>query len=156
MVNSPFCTHRVTSFYTLLQSQLSNASNTSCKSRYAEFTDISPSGEVERLERLKNKCALRNQTLRKDRISLSYATKNSIVMILTYLTCSLPMILCALPGVLNSETPDDIGVPQMYCRILFYLNAPAYPLWYLMFSRRVRKCLGRMSEHWMIRLHLKR
>ena len=149
----------VFTFYVFLytfQSQLSNASNTSCKSKFADFTDISPSGEVERLERLKNKCALRNQTLRKDRISLSYATKNSIVMILTYVTCSLPMVLCALPGVLHIQTPDDASVPQMFCRILFYLNAPAYPLWYLIFSRRVRKCLGRMSELWMVRLHLKR
>ena len=143
-------------YFHSFQSQLSNASNTSSKSRFAEFTDISPSGEVERLERLKNKCALRNQTLRKDRISLSYATKNSIVMILTYVTCSLPMILCTLPGVLKTDSPSDISIPQMFCRILFYLNAPAYPLWYLIFSRRVRKCLGRMSEHWMIRLHLKR
>lgn len=77
-------------------------------------------------------------------------------MILTYVTCSLPTIICAIPGVLRVETPGDVSVPLMFCRIVFYLNAPAYPLWYLIFSKRVRKCLGRMTENWLVGLHLKK
>ena len=87
---------------------------------------------------------------------MSYATKNSSVMILTYVTCTLPMVLCALPGVLPTDAPWDISVPMMFARLAFYLNAPAYPLWYLVFSRRVRKCLTRMCENLLIYLHLKK
>ena len=138
-----------------LQRQLSMGSNGRTSS-FPEFTDISPAGELQRLERLKNTYALRSQTLRKDRISLSNATKNSIVMVLTYFVCSLPMVICSMPGVLSQESPEDMSVPLLFSKIVFFLNAPSYPLWYLIFSRRVRKCLGRMTEHVLVKLHVKR
>ena len=135
-----------------LQQQTSNASRNSIPN--AEFTDISPVGEMQRSQRFKTTCALRNQSMKRERLSLGGATKNSLVMLLTYFLFSFPMVLVSIPGLLPTTTAFSIALPILCCRLIFFINSPAYPIWYLIFSRRVRKCLHRLIKHAKARLNM--
>ena len=137
-----------------LHQTLSNSS-TSSRPKQLDFTDISPGAELHRFQRIKNRNALRKQTLRRDRISLSSATKNSFIMLGTFLACSLPLILSCVPGLFAMMPLQHQLTVSLFCRLLFYINAPAYPMWYLIFSKRVRKCLYRLYENTLIRLNIK-
>lgn len=142
-----------------LSSQLSTISQGSAKSnvRCADFTDISPGAQLHRFQSIKNKLALQNQSLRRDRISLGGATKNSVIMILTFFLCSTPGFICSIPGVLNTDkfTADTLSQTLLMCQLLFYVNAPAYPIWYLVFSKRVRKCLLKLFDTALIRFKIR-
>ena len=119
------------------------------------FTDISPGAELQRFQRLKNHCALRNQSWRKDRTSLSGATKNSLVMLATFLVCSLPLVITSIPTVLATDNLHNFNTTLLFCTLVFYLNSPAYPAWYLIGSKRVRKCLARLFENTLIKLNIR-
>ncbi len=141
-----------------LQHSLSNTST--CSGRLqggatAEFTDISPGAELQRIQGIKNKCALRNQSWRRDRVSLSSATKNSLVMLSTFLMTSLPFFLFSIPGVMVSTDTGQLNSALLFSALLFYANAPAYPVWYLIFSKRVRKCLQRLYDSALIRMRVR-
>ncbi|XP_062599611.1 uncharacterized protein LOC134261179 [Saccostrea cucullata] len=125
-----------------LKPTLSNTSTQSTKSKHCTFTDISPDGNLQRIQNIKNASALRNQSLRRDRISLSSATKNSFIMFVAYLVCSLPLLVLGIPGILDFLSTDSRVLTLVVCRLLFYINACFYPLWYLLFSKRVRQCLS--------------
>lgn len=112
-----------------------------------EFTDISQTAEMQRIQMFATNCALRNNSVRRDRISLGGATKNSLVMMVTFFVFSCPMVICSIPGLLNAQSAHDIMLPSLFCKLVFFLNAPAYPIWYLVFSRRVRKGLSRLFSH---------
>ncbi|KAK3587153.1 hypothetical protein CHS0354_006796 [Potamilus streckersoni] len=56
----------------------STASNLSIKSKCPEFADISLGADLQRYQNVRNNFALRNYSLRRDRISLSSATRNSL------------------------------------------------------------------------------
>nr|KAG5697135.1 hypothetical protein BaRGS_015270 [Batillaria attramentaria] len=56
-----------------------------------------------------------------------------------------------VPGTLSHIAPSHRVVALLICRLLFFLNAPVYPLWYLLFSLRVKKCLARMCETLLVR-----
>ena len=148
--------HQVSPAGNQLQHTLSNASNTSTRSGFMEFNDISPAGELDRIQNIKNSTALWSQSLRRDRVSLKAATTNSLVMLAAYITLSLPYVLCSLPGVVSTSSVQSLTLPLLYARLLFYLNAPAYPIWYLVFSNRVRKCLYKLFEQILIQLNLKK
>ncbi|GFR79893.1 hypothetical protein ElyMa_002299100 [Elysia marginata] len=85
---------------------------------------------------------------RSDPISLSSAIRNSLAMLLTYCVCSLPLVVLSVPGAAWTPflNPSQRVQVLMLCRILFSLNAPAYPLWYLCCSETVRKCFSRLWE----------
>lgn len=139
-----------------LTSQLSNVSQGSTKTcGRPEFTDISPGAELHRFQYMKNKRALQNQCLRRDRIGLGGATKNSIIMISTFTVCSIPAFICSFPGLLSTKTVPDVTLPLLLCQLVFFLNAPAYPIWYLVFSKRVRKCLLKMYDDMLIKVKIK-
>ncbi|XP_025091126.1 uncharacterized protein LOC112562230 isoform X2 [Pomacea canaliculata] len=99
--------------------------------------------------------ALSKQTVRRERGSLNSASKNSLAMLVAFLLCSLPLIVCQVPGILSDVAPERRIVVLLVCRVLFFLNAPVYPMWYLLFSHRVKKCLTRMCEALLIRLHFR-
>jgi hypothetical protein len=139
-----------------LHMTLSATSTTSTRSKCPDFTDISPSADLQRFQTLKNSSALNKQSWRRDRVSLSSATKNSMVMLGAYLVCSLPLFICSIPNVLAGTVAGDRVLVLAFCRYLFYLNAPIYPIWYLFFSNRVRKCMGRVYETILIRLRIRR
>ena len=97
---------------------------------------------------MKNNYALRNQSMRRDQISLSSATKNSLIMLSMFLLCSLPMLITSIPGVLRpGSSTAAMNTPLLVSRIVFLLNCPAYPIWYLIFSKRVRKCLNKLYDN---------
>ena len=154
-LENPLRAARIPHSHRTLHGTVSNASTTSMKSR-VEFSDISPAGELQRVSHFKNTRALRTYSLHRERVSLSAATKNSLVMLLTYFTCSLPMALSSLPGVLGASSVTHVTVPLAFTRLLFYMNAPAYPIWYLVFSRRVRKCLHRLVDRLLIHTHIRK
>lgn len=130
-----------------LRATVSNASVASTKSKTSpDFTDISVCAELQRIQKHKNNSALRNQFLKRDRISLSSATKNSLVMLCAFVTFSMPLFICSCPGILSSLDRGQRLTALAICRYLFYLNAPAYPTWYLFFSKRVKKCLMKLTE----------
>ncbi|KAK3083927.1 hypothetical protein FSP39_005464 [Pinctada imbricata] len=136
---------------------LSNTSTTTTRSRAAcNFTDISPDADLQRIQNMKNASALRNQSLRRDRLSLTSATKNSMIMFFAYIICSVPFIICSIPGVLQNLDGKARIIVLVFCRLLFCLNACVYPTWYLIFSKRVRKCLFRVFDTALLKLHLRR
>lgn len=139
-----------------LKPTLSNTSTQSTKSKTCTFTDISPDANLQRIQNIKNASALRNQFLRRDRVSLSSATKNSFIMFVAYLICSLPLLVLGIPGVLDFLSTDARILTLLVCRLLFYINACFYPLWYLLFSKRVRQCLLRFIENILIKLQVRR
>ncbi|XP_069135646.1 cholecystokinin receptor-like [Argopecten irradians] len=138
-----------------LGATLSNSSTTSTKSRHLNFADISPGADLQRLQTIKNNSALKKQSLRRDRISLSSATKNSIIMLSAYISCTFPLLLCSIPGILDKIGTNRIFVLLSF-RLLFYLNVCIYPLWYLLFSKRVRKCMFRLFENVLLCLKVRR
>ena len=140
-----------------LTSQLSNVSQGSIKSlrRASDFTDISPGAELNRFQSIKNRKALHNQTLRRDRINLGSATKNSFIMLATFVICSLPLFVCSIPGVLNENSLEHMSRPLIVCQLIYYFNAPAYPIWYLVFSKRVRRCVIRLYDNILLKLYLR-
>lgn len=119
------------------------------------FTDISPAAELQRFQRMKNNCALRNQSWKRDRVSLISATKNSLVMITTFIFTSFPLCLCSIPGVLEPTSVGSASETLLFCHLIFYANAPIYPLWYLIFSKQVRKCLHVMFDNVLIKFNLR-
>lgn len=139
-----------------LKPTLSNTSTQSTKSKICTFTDISPVANLQRIQNIKNASALRNQSLRRDRVSLSSATKNSFIMFIAYLVCSFPLLILCIPGVLDFMSTDARINTIIMCRLLFYINACFYPMWYLLFSKRVRQCLFRLLENILIRLQVRR
>lgn len=139
-----------------LKPTLSNTSTQSTKSKNCTFTDISPDGNLQRIQNIKNASALRNQFLRRDRVSLSSATKNSFIMFIAYLICSMPLLVLGIPGALGFLSFEARILTLVVCRLLFYINACFYPLWYLLFSKRVRQCLLRLIENILIKLQVRR
>ncbi|ELU08429.1 hypothetical protein CAPTEDRAFT_217947 [Capitella teleta] len=123
--------------------------------RTTAFTDISPSAQLQRFQRMKNSCALRNQSWKRDRVSLTSATKNSMAMIVTFGFTSMPLLVCTIPGVLGANSTEHVSVTLLYCRLAFFLNSAVYPIWYLIFSKQVRKCFGTMIENMLIKLKLR-
>ena len=139
-----------------LQLTRSNTSNTSVKSKGLEFTDISASGDLQRYQNHKNKSALKNHFLKRDRVGFKSATKNSIVMLIAFLVCSLPMFVCLFPSVLLHIKQNHRVLLLLFTELAFYLNAPLYPLWYLIHNSRVRTCLNRVLETFLIKLNFRR
>ncbi|XP_070206292.1 uncharacterized protein [Littorina saxatilis] len=140
-----------------LGATLSNGSTTSSvktsTSNCPDFSDISLGADIVRLQKLRCSSALKKQSVRRERGSLSNASKNSLVMLIIYLCCSLPLIVCQVPGSLKKLAPDQRVMVLLACRVVFLLNSPIYPLWYLVFSVRVKKCLTRMCDTLLLRFH---
>jgi len=139
-----------------LQLTRSNTSNASVMSKCHDFTDISASANLQRYQNLKNKSALRNLFLRRDRVGLNSATRNSLVMLASFVVCSLPMFICYIPTVLSQVTEGHRVLILMFTQLTFCLNSPIYPLWYLIQNKRVRKCLLRVTETMCIKLDVRR
>ncbi|KAH3891085.1 uncharacterized protein LOC127867396 [Dreissena polymorpha] len=134
----------------------SNASNTSVKSKCPDFTDISASADLQRFQNLKNNSALRNHFIRRDRMGFNSATRNSLVMLASFVVCSLPMFVCEIPTVLTSQSESHRVLILMFTELVFCLNAPIYPLWYLVQNKRVRKCLLRVMDTICMSLRIRR
>ncbi|KAK6190717.1 hypothetical protein SNE40_002519 [Patella caerulea] len=139
-----------------LKPTLSTGSTASTRSKCVDFSDITTGAGLERYQMLKNNSILRNQSLKRDRVSLSSATKNSLVMLSAYVVCSMPLIICTIPGALNLLQSNHRIIALLFCRLIFCINAPIYPLWYLLFSKRIRTCLNRLCESMLIRLNMRR
>ena len=137
-----------------LQPTLSNTS-LSAQRHCLEFSDISPGAELVRFQRIKNNCAMRTQSLRSARGSLGGATRNSLIMIAIFLLCSVPLCVSVIPGVLVTSSTGAVTTTLLCCRLTFYVNAPLYPIWYLMFSKRVRKCLHKLYETILVRMNIR-
>ena len=134
----------------------SNTSNTSMKSKGPEFTDISAGADLQRYQNHKNRSALKNHFIKRDRVGFKSATKNSIVMLLSFLVCSLPMFVCLFPNILLHTKQNQRVLLLLFTVMAFYLNAPLYPLWYLIHNNRVRKCLNRVLETLLVKLNFRR
>jgi len=119
------------------------------------FTDISPGAELHRIQLMKNMCALRNQSWRRERMNVTSATKNSMVMMGTFVLCSFPLFFCSVPGILPTSSITIVQYPLLFSHLAFNINAPAYPIWYLIFSKRVRKCFQNLYEDILIKLNMK-
>ncbi|KAL4224346.1 hypothetical protein ACF0H5_017801 [Mactra antiquata] len=134
----------------------STASNNSVKSKGDDFTDISAGADLQRYQAMKNDSALRNHFIRRDRVGFNSATKNSLVMLASFIACSLPMYVCIMPYVLSANQQSHRVLILLFTKLVFYLNAPIYPLWYLIQDRRVRKCLIRVYESICLKLDMRR
>lgn len=139
-----------------LQLTRSTISNNSVKSKCKEFTDISANADLERYQNLKNNSALRNQFLRRDLVGFNSATRNSLVMLASYVVCSLPMYICVIPHVLSETKENHRVLILLFTKLAFYLNSPIYPLWYLIQNKRVRICLFRVFESICVKLDMRR
>lgn len=139
-----------------LQLTRSNASNTSVMSKCQDFTDISAGADLQRYQNMKNKSALRNLFLRRDRVGLNSATRNSLVMLASFVVCSLPMFICIIPAVLSQVSENHRVLVLLFTQLAFCLNSPIYPLWYLIQNKRVKKCLLRVTETMCVKLDLRR
>ena len=118
-----------------------------------DFTDISQNGEMLRFQQMKNRCALRNMSLRSERKNLGSTTRNGLIMIGVFLFCSVPGFVCSIPGVLSADLgTNDFTSILMYFQLLFYMNSIAYPVWYLVFSKRVRKCASKLYDNLYFKL----
>lgn len=145
-LQNPIVAQHMNNFKRPLQSTLSNASTQSRTSKL-DFTDISPNADLQRFQMMKNNSALRNQTLRRDRISVRSATKNSFIMFSGYLLSSLPLIICSVPYAASRPEAEETRVYIfLFLRFLFYANGFVSSTWYLLFSKRVRKCLIKLIE----------
>lgn len=133
----------------------STTSNASMKSKGPEFTDISAGADLQRYQNHKNKSALKNQFLKRDRAGFKSATKNSIVMLTSFLVCSMPMFVCLFPNVLLQVNQNHRVLLLLFTELAFYLNAPLYSLWYLIHNTRVRKCLNRVLETFLVKLNFR-
>ena len=138
-----------------LQLTRSTASNNSVKSKGQEFTDISASADLQRFQNFKNNSALRNYFLRRDRAGFNSATRNSLVMLASFIVCSLPMFVCMIPHVLSQNKESHRVLILLFTKLAFYLNAPIYPLWYLVQNKRVRKCLFRVFDSLCLKLDMR-
>ena len=67
-------------------------------------------------------------------------------MLIAYCTCSLPLIIVSVPEPAWKLRATHRLQLLIICRILFFLNAPVYPLWYLSCSRTVKNCFNRLWE----------
>lgn len=69
------------------------------------------------------------------------ATRNGVVMLAVFAMCSLPLFVSCMPGVLPRDTERDNARRAwlVFCRVLFHFNALLFPLWYLLFSARVKR-----------------
>lgn len=139
-----------------LQLTRSNTSNTSVMSKCPDFTDISASADLQRYQNMKNKSALRNLFLRRDRVGLNSATRNSLVMLASFAVCSLPMFICTIPTILSNVSEYHRILILMFTQLAFCLNAIINPLWYLIQNKRVRKCLLRVAETLCVKLDIRR
>ena len=139
-----------------LQLTRSNASNTSVKSKCPDFTDISAGGDLKRYRNMTNNAALRNHFLKRDRVGFNSATRNSLVMLASFIVCSFPMFICTIPYVLSKNRENHRVLILLFTKLIFYLNAPIYPLWYLIQNRRVRRCLARVIETVLMKADLRR
>ena len=129
------------------QRRCSNSSRAVTSQAETDFTDISSSGQLQRFQSMSN-----TRGLRRDQSILGGATKNSLMMVGTYLLLSLPILVCSIPRVLQLRYAEAVSLPLLFSRLIFFMNAPAYPIWYLLFSRRVRKCLRRLYSRIKVRI----
>ncbi|XP_076434599.1 uncharacterized protein LOC143274615 [Babylonia areolata] len=140
-----------------LTCSLSTGSTASCgqpsSGTCPEFSDISLGADFVRRHKQHTRSALKKQCVRRERGSLSHASRNCLVMMTAYLLFSLPLIVCQIPGSLGHVTPERRVQVLLVCRLLFFFNCPACPLWYLLFSLRVKKCLRRMCETFPVSWH---
>lgn len=138
-----------------LQLTRSTVSNSSVKSKGQDFTDISASADLQRFQNFKNTSALRNHFLRRDRVGFNSATRNSLVMLASFIVCSLPMFVCMIPHVLSHNKESHRVLILLFTKMAFFLNAPIYPLWYLIQNKRVRKCLFRVFDSLCLKLDMR-
>ncbi|KAK6967880.1 hypothetical protein BgiMline_027730 [Biomphalaria glabrata] len=129
-----------------LSSTLSNSSNNSVKSKTPEFTDISRGEDLLRFQKEQSQTLQSRHSVRRESISLKSAIKNSLAMLIAYCICSFPLIVFSVPDSGWGLTGTQRVTALLACRALFYMNALAYPLWYLLFSATVRKCFTRLKE----------
>ena len=146
-----------TSLEHTLSNGSANSNVTSSRKRILEFTDISQGAELKRMQRIKNKQALRSLSIKTERKNLGSTTKNSLVMLGVFTVLSFPMFVCSIPGCLDA----DMGVTSfnntlMFTQVVFFFNVVACPLWYLLFSRRVRKCALKLVDNSLLKLHLRK
>lgn len=139
-----------------LQFTRSTTSNNSVKSKCDDFTDISAGADLHRYQCMKNDSALKNHFIRRDRVGFNTATKNSLVMLASFVTCSLPMFVCTMPYILYLNKESHRVLIILFTKLAFFLNAPIYPLWYLTQNKRVRKCLVRVFESVCLKLDMRR
>ncbi|KAK0068706.1 hypothetical protein Bpfe_001669 [Biomphalaria pfeifferi] len=129
-----------------LSSTLSNSSNNSVKSKTPEFTDISRGEDLLRFQKEQSQTLQSRHSFRRETISLKSAIKNSLAMLIAYCICSFPLIVFSVPDSGWGLTGAQRVTALLACRALFYMNALAFPLWYLLFSATVRKCFTRLKE----------
>ena len=122
-----------------------------------EFSDISRGAELKRQQRIKNKQALRSMSIKTERKNLGSTTKNSLVMFGAFTVLSFPMFVCSIPGCLDAEVgTSTFTLTLLYTQMLSFCNVVACPLWYLVFSRRVRKCALKLVDNFLLRVHLRK
>jgi len=83
---------------------------------------------------------------------MNSATKNLLVMLVIFVLCSSLLIFGAIPGVSQLGKCQQNASFRIVARAFFYLNGPSYPMWYLLFAKKVRKVLAKSLKQTQARL----
>ena len=121
--------------------------------QHPQFSDLqrsssaSPAGEIVLTANVRE-CTRLNGSSR-----AGGATRNGLVMMAVFVTCSLPLFVSSLPGVLPNSAIRQHGytvtVWLILVRLLFNCNASLFPLWYLLFSGRVRRNMNTLYNSFL-------
>ncbi|KAI8492237.1 hypothetical protein Bbelb_301340 [Branchiostoma belcheri] len=74
------------------------------------------------------------------------AARNSIAMVVIYIIFTVPIIVLTFQDLMGVEERLDNVLSQRTCKLIFYVNGTAYPVWYLLFSPTVRNCIKSVIE----------
>lgn len=139
-----------------LHRTVSGTSNGSETSKCPEFSDITPAAQFSKFNWLRNIHSTAKVN-RKEKLSLSSATKNSLIMVVTFIILSFPLFIASFPGIFKQNAQlSTFHYILLSFNIVFYFNAPAYPIWYLIFSRRVRNCLQKLYDSLLAKMNFRR
>ncbi|CAH1237830.1 Hypp5454 [Branchiostoma lanceolatum] len=80
------------------------------------------------------------------------AARNSIAMVVIYIIFTVPIIVLTFQDLVGVEERLDNVLTQRTCKLIFYVNGTAYPVWYLLFSPTVRNCIKSVIESALVYL----
>ncbi|XP_035689565.1 uncharacterized protein LOC118424865 [Branchiostoma floridae] len=80
------------------------------------------------------------------------AARNSIAMVVIYIIFTVPIIVLTFQDLVGVEERLDNVLSQRTCKLIFYVNGTAYPVWYLLFSPTVRNCIKSVIESALVYL----
>ena len=109
-----------------------------------DFTDITVGSELHQLQFANHRLALRKQLFgcQQKSSGLTVTTRNSVVMISLFLVTSLPLVIAVLLNLLVPDHQVSIVSFVVISQVIFNLSGTLYPVWYFIFTNKVRRCLS--------------